>query len=421
MDEFTARAASTGALAMALVMGLAVPATAALTPEQQLGKSLFFDENLSHGGTQSCASCHAPAAAFTDPDKSHPTSKGDNPALFGNRNAPSAMYMAFSPTFHFDTDEGLYVGGQFTDGRAATLEEQAKMPFLNPVEMGNASRGDVIDRLKGGVNADAFKAIYGATVFDNVDTAYERVADAIAAYERSSELSPFTAKYDYVLRGQAVLSAQEQRGLDLFNDPAKGNCAACHISEVASDGTHPLFTDFTYDNIGIPKNSASDFLALAPEFNPEGPDFLDEGLGGIVGDPDLYGAFKVTTLRNLELTGPYGHNGYFPDLDSIIDFYATRDVKTGCAVVDLDALAAEAADCWPEAEFAATMNADELGDLALDAQDKADIKAFLFTLTDGYSAPVPEPASWALLVGGFGLLGAAMRRRGRLVLSVRVS
>jgi cytochrome c peroxidase len=413
-DAMERRAVSRGTLALALSLGFAVPATAAtLTPVQQLGKSLFFDKSLSHAGTQSCASCHTPAVAFTDPDKSNPTSKGDDPTLFGNRNTPSAMYMAFSPTFHFDADEGLYIGGQFWDGRAATLEEQAKGPFLNPVEMGNSTRAEVIDRLKVGSNASAFQAIYGTTVFDDVDTAYNHIADAIAAYERSSELSPFTSKFDYVLRGQATLTAQEQRGLDLFNDPAAGNCAACHISEVADDGTHPLFTDFTYDNIGIPKNFESDFLTDPLIFNPEGADFLDEGLGGIVGEPDLYGAFKVSTLRNLELTGPFGHNGYFPDLDSIIDFYATRDVKAACAVVTLSALEAIAQDCWPEAEFAATMNGDELGNLPLTAQDKADIKAFILTLTDGYRLPVPEPETWAMLVAGFGLIGAAMRRRAR--------
>jgi cytochrome c peroxidase len=144
---------------LAMIAGVALSTSApavVLTAEQQLGKSLFFDKGLSHGGSQSCASCHSPTVAFTDPDSSHATSKGDNPALFGNRNAPSAMYMAYSPTFHYDADEQLYIGGQFTDGRAPTLEEQAKAPFLNPVEMGNGSRTEVVEHLMSGPNADAF-------------------------------------------------------------------------------------------------------------------------------------------------------------------------------------------------------------------------------------------------------------------------
>jgi cytochrome c peroxidase len=393
-----------------LFLACGAPALAAvLSAEQQLGKSLFFDSGLSHGGNQSCASCHNPSAAFTDPDKLHATSKGDNPLLFGNRNSPSAMYMAYSPDFHFDTEEGLYLGGQFTDGRAPTLEEQAKAPFLNPVEMGNASRAEVVDHLKGGSNATAFKAIYGDNAFDDVDGAYSNISKAIAAYERSPELSPFSSKYDFYLRRQASLTQQEQRGLDAFNDPMKGNCAACHISTPGADGTPPLFTDFSYDNIGIPKNVASDFLTLPPEYNPDGVAFLDPGLGGVVGDPSLYGAFKVTTLRNLDLTGPYGHNGYFNTIEQLITFYATRDVRPACADPGTGAALAMALGCWPTAEFASTMNLEELGNLPLNGRDIADIRAFLGTLTDGYS--VPEPHMWAMMILGFGLIGGQMRSR----------
>lgn len=404
------------ATGMAVAMtALASPAMATLSAQQALGKSLFFDVTLSHGGTQSCASCHNPGTAFTDPDKSHATSKGDNPALFGNRNAPSAMYMAYSPDFHFDVDEGLYLGGQFDDGRAATLEEQAKGPFLNPVEMGNASRADVIARLQTGANAAAFMAVYGANVFDDIDVAYNNLAGAIAEYERSPELSPFTSKYDYSLRGQARLSPQEMRGLAAFNDPMKGNCAACHISAPGDDGSMPLFTDFSYDNIGMPKNWHSDFLSLDVQYNPDGAAFLDYGLGGVVGDDSLYGAFKVTTLRNIALTEPYGHNGYFTSLEQVVDFYATRDTKPVCVDPTVTASAAAALGCWPASEFDATKNADELGNLPLTKRDKADIVAFLNTLSDGYvpSSNVPEPASWTMMIAGFGMVGGVVSWRRR--------
>ncbi len=402
-------------LAGAAALFLTSPAAATLTAQQTLGKALFFDNSLSHAGNQSCASCHSPAAAFTDPDKSHATSKGDNPALFGNRNTPSAMYMAYSPDFHFDVDEGLYIGGQFGDGRAATLEEQAKGPFLNAVEMGNASRADVIDRLKAGANAAAFMAVYGVNVFDDVDVAYNNLAGAIAEYERSSELSPFTSKYDYSLKGQARLSPQEMRGLAAFNDPMKGNCAACHISAPGDDGSLPLFTDFSYDNIGMPKNWHSDFLSLDAQYNPDGAAFLDYGLGGIVGDDSLYGAFKVTTLRNIALTAPYGHNGYFTSLEQVVDFYSSRDTKPVCVDPMVTASEAAALGCWPASEFDATKNVDELGNLPLSKRDKADIVAFLNTLSDGYvpSSNVPEPDSWAMMITGFALVGAAATRRRR--------
>ena len=168
-----------------VVLGIAFLADGAaasqLSAQQALGKALFFDKSLSHNGSQSCGSCHAPQAAFTDPDASHPTSRGDNPSLFGSRNAPTAAYAAFSPNFTFDADQGLWVGGQFLDGRAATLEDQAKAPFLGAIEMGNANRAEVIARLMASATGVLFGEVYGASVFDNVDDAYNKIADSIAA------------------------------------------------------------------------------------------------------------------------------------------------------------------------------------------------------------------------------------------------
>jgi cytochrome c peroxidase len=385
-----------------------------LSAEQSLGEALFFDTSLSKNGTQACGSCHSPSVAFTDPDKSNPTSKGDNPFLFGNRNTPTVAYAAYSPEFGFDANEGLWVGGQFLDGRANGLQAQAKGPFLNLVEMGNSSRAAVILKLKNGSNAEAFKSVYGANIFDTPYKAYEKLATAIASYEKSGEVSPFTSKFDYVNKGQATYTIGEARGLKLFNDPMKGNCAACHISTASDDGTPALFTDFTYDNIGIPKNLNSDFLTNPAQFNPDGLNFVDLGLGGIVGDESLYGAFKVSTLRNIALTGPYGHNGWFDSLEDVIDFYATRDVKPVCTSVMLSSSAAVAAGCWPAAEFADQMNTDELGNLPLNKWEKISIAKFLGTLTDGYQpGGIPEPSTWALMIMGFSGIGARIRRRGR--------
>ena len=224
-------------LASLIACGLLAPATPGAAEDQvavqraRLGRLLFFDATLSEPAGQSCASCHDPAVAFTDPDTAKPTSKGVHVERFGSRNTPSAMYMAFSPALHFDKEEGHYVGGQFWDGRAATLEEQAKGPFLNPVEMANPDQRAVVEKVRRAAYAGQFDEVFGKDALAAVAPAYERIVAAIAAFERTAELQPFTTKHDAWLQGRAKLSAQELRGLALFNDEKKGNCAACHPSQ----------------------------------------------------------------------------------------------------------------------------------------------------------------------------------------------
>ncbi len=343
------------ALSLAFVFGVGSYANAGAL-EQVLGGFLYFDENLSNPPGQSCASCHLPKAGFADPDKSLPVSEGVIPGRFGTRNAPSAAYASHSPSFFFDGE--LWIGGQFWDGRAATLEEQAKGPFLNPVEMNNTKEG-VIQAVRKSVYASLFRQVYGRKSLDNVETAYDLVSNAIAAFERTKPFNSFTSKYDYYLKGKVKLTAKEDRGLRLFNDPLKGNCFACHPSEVVN-GELPLFTDFSYDNLGIPKNPEIEELKGEPV-----P--VDLGLGGALGDPNENGKFKVMTLRDLSRTAPYGHNGYFNTLKEIVHFYNTRDVEN-----------------WPAAEVSETVNHDELGNLGLTSTEEDDIVAFLLTLTDGY-------------------------------------
>ena len=337
---------------------------------EALGQRLYFDTNLSEPAGQSCAACHLPTAGFADPDAELPTSRGVLPDRFGSRNAPTAAYALFSPEFHFDTQEGLYVGGQFLDGRAATLEEQAKAPLLNPVEMNNAEPAAVVNKVRQADYAELFEEVFGVGALDDPDTAYEQIAEAIAAFERTEIFRPFTSKYDYFLAGQVELSDQERRGLALFEAEDKGNCAACHPSRPGEDGSPPLFTDFTYDNLGVPPNPDNPFLGLPAELNPEGAAFVDLGLGGVLDDPAEDGKFKVGSLRNIAVTAPYMHNGVFATLEEVVDFYNTRDVKE-----------------WPEPEVAANVNHDELGNLGLTDQEVEDIVAFLRTLTDGFVPP----------------------------------
>lgn len=358
-----------------------------LNAKAQLGQKLFFDTNLSEPAGQACASCHNPDFAFTDADKTQPTSKGADPSLHGGRNAPTAMYMAFSPAFYFDRATGLYMGGQFFDGRAATLEDQAKGPFLNPIEMANPDAQTVVEKVKKASYATQFKNIYGSEAFNDSSQAYNYIADAIAEFERSPVFNRFTSKYDFYLFGKATFTAQERRGLAIFE--GKGNCAACHPNRPATKGTPPLFTDFSYDNIGVPKNAKNPFYIMPSNFNSEGENFIDLGLGASLDLPLEEGKFKVPTLRNVALTSPYLHNGYFTKLRNVVAFYNSRKVARRCEDSLADENKSLAQKCWATPETAQNVNFGEMGNLKLSERDIDDLTAFLETLTDGYGVKSP--------------------------------
>jgi cytochrome c peroxidase len=360
------------------------------TPKERLGQLLFDDTNLSNPPGQSCATCHARGAGFADPNRTFPTSMGVRPGLFGDRNAPTAAYMAFSPRFHFDEAEQHHVGGQFWDGRAATLEEQAKQPLLNPVEMANTSPAQVVGKVRAAAYAPLFVEVFGADAFADTARAYDHIAEAIAAFERTPVFAPFTSKYDAYLAGRAQLTAQELRGLRLFEREDKGNCAACHPIARDASGRGGLGTDFTYDNLGVPKNPDNPFYRLAEAHNPAGERHVDRGLGGVVGRASEYGKFKVPTVRNVEVTAPYMHNGYFTSLRALVDFYNTRDVKPRCAEEFVREAEALERGCWPRPEMVANVNVDELGRLRLTAREVDDLVAFMLTLTDGWTRREPR-------------------------------
>jgi cytochrome c peroxidase len=355
-----------------------------LSLKAQLGQRLFFDTNLSTPRGQSCASCHDPSTFFVDPDKNQPTSEGVLPKLKGSRNAPTILYAAFSPPFHYDRKEGLFMGGFFLDGRSATLVEQAKKPFLNPIEMANPDSFTVVNKVRESSYKELFKRVYGVGAFDDTRKAFNNIADAIAAFESSPVFKRFDSKYDYFLAGKTRFTAQEKRGRKLFEDSNKGNCAACHPSRPAKDGTPPLFTDFTYDNLGVPRNPGNPFYNLAPKFNPAGRAFVDKGLGTFVGEAAENGKLKVPSLRNIDKTGPYMHNGYFKTLRGVVVFYSTRDVLPVCKNLFVTEAKALSSLCWPAPEVNNNVNFDELGELALTNEEIDDIVAFLLTLTDGY-------------------------------------
>ena len=401
--------------------GFGIAQTIELTPTEQLGEFLYFDENLSEPSGQSCASCHLPEAGFADPDRGLPVSEGVISGLFGGRNSPSSAYAMYAPIFYFDSVEGLWIGGQFWDGRATgevlgdPLADQALGPFLNPVEMANASKTQVIADVLHPDSAyrDLFIQECGPvdlTDEDEVAAAYDCVALSIAAFERTALFGQFSSKYDAYLeicldmggmpddcaqgigkvakKAGKIFSKKEWRGMQLFmgennNDGIMDKnegamCAACHVADWTEDPGNvvvptwapdgwvpPVFTDFTFDNLGVPQNIE---FPLDPTALP------DLGLGAIVEDPAENGKFKVMSLRNIQQTKPYAHNGFFKNLKDIVHFYNTRDVPG----------ALKKGEDWPEPEYQDTINMDELGNLGLSDKDEDALVKFMKTLSDGW-------------------------------------
>ena len=377
-----------------------------LTPRERLGLRLFFDSNLSEPAGTACASCHDPRRAFTGNNSTMiGVAQGSRSDQFGTRDAPTVMYLATAPRFGSIEKDGKRVpaGGLFWDGRADTLEEQAKQPFFSPVEMNNADTPALIAKVAKAAYVGEFRKLWGDKIFDNPEAALDAVAASIAAFERTRVFQPFTSKFDYVMRGQAQFTAQEQRGLSLFTIRQKGNCAECHTVDAASrDPQKSLFTDFSYRALGlprsqrIPKNADPAFIDLGlcervpvadvklpvtapkPQATASKPPLID---------PATCGLFKTPTLRNITITAPYMHNGFFDRLRDAVAFYATRDTdpsrwfSTGKKFNDLPAQYHANVDVDTPPYQRRPQQRPQLTDAEID-----DIEAFLYTLTDGYKS-----------------------------------
>jgi cytochrome c peroxidase len=362
-------------------------ATPGLSPVAALGAALFRDESLSVSGKLACRTCHEPAFAHAAPPGDIVSKGGPAMDVPGIRNSPSIRYASFTPPFGFDA-EGTASGGFFRDGRAASLVEQAKAPFTDAREMANATPADVIARLRKSPNAGRFRAVFGDGALDDAAAAFDRLAAAIAQFEvENPEFHPFDSKYDAYLAGRAELTAAERRGLELFEDPKKGNCAACHPSARGEDGSPPLFTDFTYDNVGVPRNARIPANADPAHFDLGlcGPERKD-----LAARRDLCGAFKVPTLRNVARTAPYFHNGSIAGLRDVVAFYVRRDTDPGEWYPKAAGRIAKFDDLPPG--FSGSVNTAEVpydrkpGDEpALTPAEVDDVVAFLKTLDDGYN------------------------------------
>jgi len=336
--------------------------TADRAQKAALGKQLFHETTLSNPVGQSCASCHDPAAAFSDP-LHRPVSPGVNTSLFGSRNAPALGYNVLAPARYYDADNKTYVGGLFWDGRADSLEQQALGPLFNPVEMNNTDAVQLAQKVRQLAYFPQLEALYGP--FDSDQKVLKGVAAALAAFERSSAVNSFSSKFDYVQRGLAQFTEAENKGLQLFMGKAK--CAQCHVLDEDERTGKILLTDFSYDNLGVGVNPNNPFYQMPSAFNPQGLGYIDTGLGGNLGENGQNGKFKVPTLRNIALTAPYFHNGSMATLPEVIRFYNRRDVQP-----------------LVTPEVGSSVNRTELGNLQLTDAEEQQLLQFLLTLTDHY-------------------------------------
>jgi cytochrome c peroxidase len=398
------------------------PPAAPLSAMAQLGQKIFYDASLSSSGKLACASCHSPQHAYGPPT--------DGPVMFGGpalsrqgtRAVPSLTYLERQPGFSIGPDDPesetvdlaqmaalgqqstrarktatqtaqsavniVPQGGQFWDGRADTLQDQATAPLLDPREMDGGSIATVATKLRHAPYAKRFTELFGETIFKQPPLLVSEAMFAVARYQiEEPSFHPYTSKFDYWLEGKASLSEDEMRGYKLFNDPDKANCAGCHISKPSADGLPPLFTDHQYEALGAPRNAA-----LTDNKDSR---WFDLGVCGPIrtdmADQTQYcGMFVTPTLRNTAMRYAFFHNGVFHTLQEVLDFYNYRDTNP-------EKFYPRAADGTIQkfndipVQYYANVDVSDppfdrhLGETpAMTPQDEADIIAFLKTLTDGY-------------------------------------
>jgi cytochrome c peroxidase len=409
-----------------------------------LGKLIFYDQQLSVNRNQSCSFCHMPETGFTGPvsalNQTTVAYPGSVRTRFGKRSPQTHTYSSYSPVLHYNVEQGDLVGGQFWDMRAtglrldSALAEQAQGPPLDPAEMGLIDPACMVYRMSQRPYRSMAEKLWGAQAFavrwpanteqvcgrpgpapdsdrlplhlGAVDrgiaqSTFDQIAQAIAAFEGSPEVDPFSAKFDYVMAGKAQFTPEEKAGYELFRNPIT-HCNECHRD--GGPGEEPLFTDFTASNLGLPRNpdlaflqeSSPDQFGYAP--NREGLKYLDPGVGGFLASPEnpnrewaamaksYLGKYKTPTLRNVDMrprpdfVKAYMHNGYLKSLKEVVHFYNTRDALPACKPGDRG----ERVSCWPAPEHPETMNRKQLGNLKLSDQQEDWLVAFLKTLTDGY-------------------------------------
>jgi cytochrome c peroxidase len=362
-----------------------------------LGRRMFLDPSLSAWGKMSCASCHSPLDAFGPPNALPVQLGGKDLRQSGIRAVPSLKYLQVTPQFtehFFDSDDATDdsvdngpTGGLTWDGRVDRGRDQARIPLLSTFEMANRDPAEFVARLRRTAYAGEFRPIFGDTVLADPDKAFEAALEALELYQQShAEFYPYSSKYDAYLAGKAELSAQERRGLSLFEDPAKGNCARCHVSAPGKDGTPPQFTDYGLVAIGAPRNSR------VPA--NKDPNFFDLGLCGPLRSDlrdraEYCGRFKTPSLRNVATRQVFFHNGVFHTLRQVMEFYVQRDTNPEKWYSRDSNGSVRKFDDLPAA-YIANVDVDppfggQPGDRpALSDNEIDDVVAFMRTLTDGF-------------------------------------
>jgi cytochrome c peroxidase len=428
---------------------LASPANNQVQRIELLGKLMLYDRHLSVHRNEACAFCHMPETGFTGPVSELNRTTGSYPGSvrtrFSNRKPQTHAYAPLSPVLHYNPGQGDLVGGNFWDMRATgrrlgnPAAEQAQGPPTNPVEMGLPDTACAVYRASQRPYRALFELVWGKQAFaiawpsdveevctrpgpppardplpvhlSEIDrgramTTFDQMAQSIAGYEASAEVTPFTSKFDAVLAKTATFTAQEQLGYDLFR--GKARCNECHRD--GGPGEDPLFTDFTASNIGTPANPRLPFYrenrpdALGYVANPGGSSYVDGGVGNFLSSGpqlshpsevddrwvrlarDNQARIQVPTLRNVDkrpdpsFVKAYTHNGYFTSLKAIVHYYNTRDVLPRCKLND----PGEGTTCWPAPESTDNMNTKFMGRLDLSDAEEDALVAFMQTLTDGF-------------------------------------
>ncbi len=370
-----------------------VAAPAGLSPAASVGKALFFDRSLSASGRMSCATCHDPAYGYGPPND-HAVQPG-GPALrdSGTRAVPSLRYSEYTPPYSdlLDNPDGISQpgpGAGFTwDGRAATLADQARIPLLAANEMANRDAADVVARIRTAPYARDFEAAFGMEIFSDVDRAFRNALEALQAFQLEDDsFHPYSSKYDRYASNKVggELTPQERRGFDVYSDPKKGNCFACHYNGAGVNGAVRLFTDYTFEAIGVPRNPAI-------PANRD-PGYYDLGLCGRPDHPlpesaNYCGMFKTPTLRNVAIRKVFFHNGAMTSLRDVLRFYNTRDTNPEQWYPVVDGVVRK----FDDLPLAYRGNIDPQVPLdgrppnsapAMSEQDIDDLLAFLRTLTD---------------------------------------
>ncbi len=362
----------------------------AMSEAAQLGEKIFKDVSLSASGQMSCETCHVPANGHASPFANAVALGGKALDQPGTRTPPSIRYLRYNQAFRFEAD-GTPTGGFNWDGRTNSLAEQAHRPFFSANEMANLDAAEVIAKLATAPYAKQFKVVFGESILDDPDTAFERITFALERYQKEDpDFAPFSSKFDAFIAGKVSLSAQELNGLSRFNRSDKGNCAACHPSSKPSNAPAALFTDFSFDNLGVPRNRN-----IAANLDPN---YFDLGLCGparttLTDRGDLCGAFKVPSLRNVALRQRFFHNGRFGSLEEVVSFYVKRDTEPE-RWYPLDASAEPVS--YNDLPIAARANVNVTEGpynrsrglpAALSESEIQDLVAFLKTLSDGYVLP----------------------------------